>query len=163
MSGKFRFNLDVVLRLREQREQAARQSLAAALAEANRIGGTVRRLSDALTSAQAAARSRVAAEPRRAEAAIDRQGAAELQRELTAQGVRLADAQRRLASQRERLLEAMRQRKALGRLKEIRQRRHRELSERRFTFELDDLFSSFTSSRQWCETDGAETPLEVRP
>jgi flagellar export protein FliJ len=161
MSRKFRFNLDVVLRLREQREKAARQGLAAALAEAQGIEIAARRLGEALTKQQAQRRATIEAEATSA-ATSDRASAVELQRELAAQGVRPADARRRLAAQRERLLEAMRQRKALGRLKELRQRRHAEVAERRFTFELDDLFSSFTSSRQWCDVDGAENPLEVK-
>ena len=137
---RFRFSLDVLLRLRERREQSARQQVAHSRARCDAAQAAVEGLQLAMVRQDHLVRRALAAAP--ACGAVDmtfyRDSVDVLRSQLAARGEELRVAQDRAAGDRAALLEAMRRRQAMERLRARRLRAHLALVHRQETAEREE-------------------------
>jgi flagellar biosynthesis chaperone FliJ len=144
--SRFRFSLDVVLRLRERREQSARQQVARSRAQCDAALAEVERLQSAVTRQDRWHRLMLEDEPARGfvNRAFSRDLVDGLRLQLSRRSEELRAAQERAARDRATLLEAMRRRQSMERLRARRLRTHLAMAHRLETAEREDAFGCQT-------------------
>ena len=144
--NRFRFSLDVVLRLRERREQSARQRVARSRARCDAVLAEVERLQSAVVRQDRW--SRLALEDESARGFVNlsfcRDLAGGLRAQLARRSEELRAAQERAKRDRTALLEARRSRQSMERLRARRLRTHVAVAHRLETAEREDAFGCRT-------------------
>ncbi len=142
MARKFKFALEVVLRLRQRREASARAGFTAAKSTVDEIMRHVDRLDQAYHRQNRWARAAVLGEGAD-DFAPYRQIVSTLRAEALSQRQHLLHAGMEFTRRRTELLEAMRQRKALQRLKENLALKHEASAARKLSRQMDDSHAAF--------------------
>ncbi|MCL2701630.1 MAG: hypothetical protein FWE88_08045 [Phycisphaerae bacterium] len=139
---RFRFSLDVMLRLRERREQSARQQVARSRARCEAASAEVERLKSAILRQDRWGRLALADEPTRGvvDMAFYRELVDTMRAQLIRRSEELSRAQARAVRDRQALLEAMRRRQSMERLRARRLREHLALAHRLETAEREDSY-----------------------
>ena len=137
---RFRFSLDVILRLRERREQAARQQAARSRARCDAATLEVERLQSAMVRQDRWGRQVLADDPsrERVNMVFFRDLVAGLRAQLVRRSEELRAAREQSARDRAALLDAMRRRQALERLRVRRLRAHLAMANRQEASERED-------------------------